>query len=164
MKKIILLIAVLALLFTGCKKNEDDPVPRTKTEQLTDDSWVLTDATADKAVDFDGDGNSSVDVYSQIADCDKDDFLNFFNNKNIKTGALSEGPTACNGETPHDVKTFTWAFNSTETILTVTSDDDSTNATLVELTGSTLKLSYEREDENGLSYILTETYVKRITL
>jgi len=162
MKKVILSVAVLAVIFTGCKKNDDDPAPsKTKTELLTANTWILSGATADKSVDYDGNGNSSIDVFSQMDACEKDDFTIFLNNDNIKSGISYEGALPCNGGTANDVYAFTWAFNSTETILTTSFDGDSSDVILVELTDTTLKISYTAIDSNDLSYIKTVTLTKK---
>ena len=165
MKKIILSVAVLAVFFTGCKKKEDDPAPSTpssksKTELLTANTWIQTGATASKSVDYDGDGNSSLDVFTQMDACEKDDFINFNNTNNTKSGTINEGANSCDAD-PNDVNAFTWALNSTESILTLAASGFSVDMTLVEVTGTTLKLSYETEDDNGLEYIQTDTYSKK---
>ncbi len=164
MKKIILSVAILGVLFTGCKKKDDDPAPsstsNSKTTLLTAHNWYLVGVTADKSVDYDGDGNSSLDVYSQMDNCDKDDFFTFSNANNIKSGAINEGANACGTLPPNSSYPFTWVFNSTETILTITINESATDVTIIELNENTLKMTIESQDENGKPYLSTQTYSK----
>jgi Lipocalin-like domain len=94
-----------SLLFTSCdKKTVDPPTSKTKTELLTTGTWKFSTATVGGA-----------DASSAIEACKKDNILTFVSNG---TGSLDEGTTKCNSG---DAQTnpFTWAFQSNETVIYV---------------------------------------------
>jgi hypothetical protein len=160
MKKIILSVAVLAVLFTGCKKKDDDPTPTpkstsTKVSLLTAHPWAYTAAVADKPVDVDGDGNSSTDVYSQESICQTDVDYTFNSNK---TGTVSGD---CGGTVSPGSWGFAWTFNASETTIITTVAGDITNMTILQLDANTLKVSYPDTDDNNLDYINTLTFTKK---
>ena len=167
MKKSIVFALVLSgsVMFMGCKKKKDEepaPAAKSKTELLTANSWIVSASTADKSVDYDGDGNSSTNVYSQMGACEKDDFLSFSNTNNVKTGAYDDGASQCDSSDPQTVS-FTWSFNSNETVLTVSflGGAYTQEYTVVQLDANTLKVSHTEQDDNNLSYVQTDTMVKK---
>lgn len=107
MKKQLTFLATLLVLFStlffSCDK-EDNPQQKTKTELLVSGSWKLKAATLGGA-----------DAMSYIQDCQKDNIITFSANGN---GIAAEGLTKCNSGDPDNVS-FTWSFQSNETILNV---------------------------------------------
>ena len=106
MKKLLfLLLATPAtLFFPGCEKekdNNDDGTTKTKTELITTGSWSF-----DKAM------SGGVDISSQVPACYKDNVVSFSTSLN---GSVTN-TVVC---TPTDITpaTFTWSFQSGETVL-----------------------------------------------
>ncbi len=118
---VIVIFIANAGLLSGCKK-KDDPKPISKAEQLagtTSKNWKLTAATATFG--------TSIDLFTpntpySLPDCFKDNIITFSPDGKYQT---SEGATSC---TPPVTDNGTWAFNSGETQLTLTSSKPSGGA------------------------------------
>jgi hypothetical protein len=94
---------VIGLLFvTGCKKDKAPapPPPPTKTELITKASWKFDHATA-----------LGQDISSSVNACFKDNIATFSASGNME---LDEATTVC---TPSYGGTYSWAFQSSETVL-----------------------------------------------
>ena len=126
----LILIALAAVAFAGCKKEDDDDSPsQTKKEMLTSGSWIKTDVLLD--------GTS---IWAMGDACSKDDFYTL---KADGTGVTDEGPTKCDPADPQTTP-VTWAFSSNETILTFDGDV----STIAELTNSSMIL---KSSEGGFN-------------
>jgi len=123
------LIAILAIAIFSCKK--DDPKP-SKTDLLAAKKWT--------AVKYELNG---VDVTSDYLDaCNADDYTQF-----TKNGTTTSyiGTIKCD-DTDAD-ETGTWQWKENETIFSVHyTNDDPEDFKLVELTATSLKLSYTDAD------------------
>ncbi len=107
MKKIfpIALYSILlaGLLAVSCNKDDDPaPVPKTKTQLITQSTWKFSAATV-----------GGLDVSSFLQACQKDNIITFASNG---TGTLDEGPAKCNAPDPQ-TNPFTWSFQNGETQL-----------------------------------------------
>jgi hypothetical protein len=94
-----------SLLFTSCDKKDDDTTTsKTKTELLSTGTWRFSGATV-----------AGADASAYLQACQKDNILTFVSNG---TGSLDEGSAKCNSG---DAQTnpFTWAFQSNETVIYV---------------------------------------------
>jgi hypothetical protein len=145
MKKLLsyafLLMGLSGLLaLSSCK--DDDEETRSRTQLLTEKTWKLTSV---KALGFS----------SSPEDCDADDIYTF-----TTGGAYSEneGATKCDVDAPQTLS-GSWEFESNETILNISYVEQgatvSFDYTIVELTGSTLKLRisvFGLEVENTYSH------------
>ena len=121
-KKGLLVFAIAALAFAGCKKEDDDDSPsKSKKEMLTSGSWITTDVLL-----------NGTSIWSMGDDCSKDDYYTL---KTDGTGTLDEGPTKCDAADPQTMA-VTWALSSDETKLTL----DGEVSTLAELTNSSMIL------------------------
>jgi len=162
MKKIILSVAVLAILFTGCKKKEDNPAPstttKTKTEYLTAHSWKISGSVSDVTIDADDNSNTpdTKDLWSQFYDaCEKDDVFTFAANG---TGTFTDAGTPC---TPSNSQDITWTLTNNGVIVVTILGNGSFGLTIVSIDDNTLKLSYPtQQDPNGKDFIVTETFIK----
>ena len=105
MKKLLfLLLATPVLFFSGCEKEKDNnggSTTKTKTELITTGSWSF-----DKAM------SGGIDISSQVPACYKDNVVTF----TVSLNGSVANPTPC---TPTDITpaTFTWSFQSSETVL-----------------------------------------------
>lgn len=152
MKRIILMLTVSAMVIFvhSCK---DDTPPASKTDLITASGWVMVSATVDPAIDLFG--IKINDFFAQMDACDKDDIQIFMSNK---TGTMDEGATKCDANDPQ-TESFTWSFNADETKITIDGDE----ATLEELTATTLKISSvvngeDFEEEPPVDHKIVFTY------
>lgn len=126
----IILPAFLILAFTGCGKDDPDPVPpKTKTELITSGTWRFSSATV-----------GGTDVSSSLQACQKDNTITFATGG---SGTLDEGATKCNAGDPQ-TSPYTWSFQSGETQLFISATlftGGSSTFTLVSLSETQLVLS-----------------------
>lgn len=137
------------IMAIACNKNEDKPA--TKTELLMSAPWKLTAQVFHG--DYDGDGvvdPVDTDMYADLDACDKDDLTTF---KANGVGELNEGATKCDASDPQ-TQSFSWALKENETILNF----EGLDFTIVELSGSTLKVSLTDPFEEGTTDKITVTF------
>lgn len=101
---LVVLIAANLFIFSSCNKDDDPPVPKTKTQLLTQSTWKFKSATV-----------GGTDYSSNLQVCQKDNILTF---TTVGTGTIDEGATKCNVADP-PTSPLTWNFVSGETILQV---------------------------------------------
>ena len=103
-KTLVLLLTSLGhVVFSSCEKDED-PVPKTKTELLTQLTWKFGAATV-----------GGTDVSASLPTCQKDNIMTF---TTAGTGTVDEGLTKCNAGDPQ-TNPFTWSFATNETVLNI---------------------------------------------
>jgi len=152
-KTLILILAAGFAAFTACEKDNDSE-PKSKTSLLTSDSWKMTTATVDPAIDWDGFGTMVTNIFSQMPACSKDDIITF---KSNGTYVNEEGPSKCDPSDPDVIDTGTWTFNSDESKIVINDGEGSTmDANIVELTKTTMKITYDLVLD--VTYTFTETY------
>lgn len=127
---------------TACKKDDAD---RSKTDLVTDGSWNLTSLVSDQ----DGNGTYEFNDLSFAPSCFRDNFYVFKTNYELE---INEGATKCDLTDPQ-VDVVSWSFGSNETIMFI----DTEPQTILELTGSTLKL----KQDNGGGSSTVATFTKR---
>jgi hypothetical protein len=124
------LVILVAVLHISCSKEDNTPpAAKTKTELITKSSWKFSDAKV---------GGSSVAAFLQT--CQKDNVLTFLS---AGTGTADEGATKCNA-TDAQTNPYTWSFQSSETILFVSTPfftGGSSSFTIVSLTETELEVS-----------------------
>lgn len=130
-KQLLLLFFITTgfFLITGCEKDKDPAPQKTKTELITSGSWKFEKATAS--------GIGDISAHPSLA-CYIDNTMTFSSNL---TGTISEGANVCTSPAP---ATFTWAFQSNETILHLNFTlfaGGSPDFTIVSLTETNLVLS-----------------------
>jgi hypothetical protein len=121
-------IAITFLFITGCGK-EKDPAPAapTKTQLITQSSWKFDHAMA-----------GSTDISSSVNACFKDNIATFATSGNM---VLDEATTVCS---PSYAGTYTWTFQTSETILHLSAPiftGGSSDFTLVSLNATNLVVS-----------------------
>jgi len=125
MKTIAVLVLFSASL-VSCKKSSSHV--KTKTELLTQTTWRFDHATA----------TGFGDITTQIPACYKDNITTFVSNG---TGTIDESTNICS---PSTAGSFTWSFQSNETILhlsTILFTGGSGDFTIISLTETNLIIS-----------------------
>ena len=152
-KTLFLVLAASIVAFTACEKDKDSE-PKSKTSLLTSESWKMTASVVDPAVDWDGFGTMVTNIYSQMPACSKDDIVTF---KSNGTYINEEGPSKCDPSDPDVIDTGTWTFNSDETKIIIDDGEGFTmDANILELTSSSMKITYDLVTD--VTYSFTETY------
>ena len=143
---LIVLIAANFFIYSSCKKSNDPPVTKSKTELLSQGTWKFKSATA----------NGS-DASGYLTACQKDNIYTFLA---AGTGTVDEGPTKCNVGDPQ-ITSLTWNFASNETILHISSalfTNTSNDFTLITLTETELMVSTFYFPPVGPSILVTITF------
>ncbi|MCB0552426.1 MAG: hypothetical protein KDD02_02655 [Phaeodactylibacter sp.] len=151
MKGLWAAVLTLVVLFPSCKK-DDDP---TRMELLTDKAWKLTAQVINPPIPAEN-GTLVTDLYAQYDACNKDDLATFRDSGNV---LFDEGPSKCMNTDPQTV-TGTWAFNTTETILSITLSNETSSWDIITLEDSKLVVEEEFTDL-GITYTITSTYAKQ---
>ena len=120
------LFITLGVLSFSCKKS--DPAPTVSNMDLISKTWKLTATTI-----------NSIDAYSLLADCEKDNLFVFTKDGNFTE---DEGPTKCNASDPQTIETAKWSFPSGSTLKSVYPDNTSQKVTINQLTPTTFKFTF----------------------
>ncbi len=145
MKKHLYTILGLLIFFSSCKKE------KTKDELLLGD-WRMNALTADPPQVVNG--VVITDWYSQLEDCDKDNYYTFNSNKTYK---FDEGATNCDSLDPQNIS-GNWQFLNNETELRLIYQSDTATYGLIELDEETLKMSYSGRDSANIMHTFTATF------
>lgn len=155
--KRILIIACCFSLFAACTKSETEnnnnntnnnntPNPQ---KILEEGKWQLTAGTA--TTTYKG-KDTTIDIYSEMEECDKDDFILFASNG---TGTIDENANKCTDD--QQIENFTWALLNNDTKLAVV-DSNPDTMDVVELTTSQLKLKLTKPSSSGTPITTIQTY------
>jgi hypothetical protein len=137
------LIAISFFLITSCGKDDPAPAAKTKTELITKSSWSF-----DKA--FSG----STEITGSVPPCYKDNVVTFTSSTN---GTVAN--TVVCTPTDNTPATFTWSWQSSETILALNAPlfpGGTGNFNLISLTETTLVI--EQTVNFGVSASVTFHY------
>lgn len=109
----LLSLSVLSLLFlASCNKEVDEP--KTKTQLLTQHTWVIQ-KFEEKVGTMPWD-----DQFPDADACDKDDQYIFRTNNRYE---INEGPLKCDPTDPQIIDNGTWSFQNNETVLDMDNDE-----------------------------------------
>jgi hypothetical protein len=153
MRKLITVIILTLVLFNSCKKDEQ----KSNTDLLTGKYWKITELTVSPGFPvFDAYGNITGytdDIYAQMEACAKDDTRKY----NADGTYIWDAKIKCAVD---DVQSGsgTWMFNTDETVITETGNGESISYTIIELTDSRYKFSYDMVLD-AVTYKLTVTRV-----
>lgn len=157
--KLLFFITIsLTFVFSACKKDKNDD-PATKTELITASKWKMTAFTVNPGFPiFDNQGNiigTSEDMLAQMDACSIDDTFKF---NTDMTFVFDEGASKCDSGDPQSTA-GTWAFISSETILSITDDGSVQDLTILELKENILKVNYSEIDgSDTYTYTITFTH------
>src|SRR5437762_148004 len=129
-KLILCVIAIGAITISGCKKDKES-----NTDKLTDKNWKLTASTVNPPINLGG--PDITDWYAQMDACDQDDLTIFKDNGIVNFDTSTDHCIAGEAQTTSG----TWAFNTDETVVTVTEPSGVRSFTLVSLSGSEMKVT-----------------------
>lgn len=112
MKSSLFVVALTALVFSGCDKDDDDDQNNgnQNTTLLTQQTWRFDNAG------FDADKNGTIELplpAGTLQPCLTDNTATFTANG---TGTIDEGPTKCDPALPQTTP-FNWSFANGETML-----------------------------------------------
>jgi len=133
----ILTFSFLIISAISCKKSDTDTTvpPKSKTILLTQTAWKIQSV----GIDADKNGVAETDATSSIQPCQLDNTYIF---KTDGTGTMDEAIVKCVGTDPQ-TKAFTWAFKSTETILSGTFGFTDGDATILSMDDTSLVVTYD---------------------
>ena len=127
MKKSLLAFSAIALLFTACKKDKDEPAPVTPTVQNLAGSYKLVDVKVKSG------SAAEASIYDQLWEpCQKDDIYTL---KADMTYQIQDAGTACD---PAGNYSDTWALTNNTTIVV-----DSETLTIRKFDGKNLELTVD---------------------
>ena len=140
-------VFLMSIVIVSCKKEDNTPPPKTKTENISSNSWKFSSAVA---------AGSDISNNPSIS-CIKDDAVTFQSNGN---GTVTEGLIVCN---PTTAGNFTWSFQNNETQLMMSAGlfpGGSGLFNLVSLNETTLVVSQDVIiPPSTTSILVTATYV-----
>jgi hypothetical protein len=120
----------------------------TNTEKLTGKNFRMTAATISPPY------SNITDMYAVMNECFKDNILYFYSSNAYKE---DEGATKCNSGDPQE-KNGTWAWNSNETVLTITTAASTISYSVAINDGITLKMTSSQQLPG---YDITYTFQKQ---
>lgn len=166
MKRIILSLSAVALLFAACKKNDEPVTPTpvtpatpTVSERLVG-AWMKTES---KTVTItNGSAGPETDNLASQNACAKDDLYNFLaSNASNKPLIQTEGATKCRNTDPDTVSRGTYSLfaNDTQLLLTLPAGNTTDTFNIVELSGTVLRLKNQYATTAGPNTLVVETKV-----
>ena len=136
------------LVLAACNKKEDSNMSA-KAQTLVAGKWQLSAYTG--TVNYMGQ-DTTADLYSQMADCDKDDFILFAADG---TGTVDENTDKCAND--QQVESFTWLLLNNDTkIFFADSNPDTLDVT--ELTNTQIVLRQVKPNSSGAPVTTIRTY------
>ena len=147
MKKYVLILSGLAIMFLGsCKKDSDSASPSgtDKKTILTAKKWKVSSSIIDPVKD----GSTNY-----LTTCEVDNSHQF---NADGTASFDEGTVKCGTDQTYSAK---WSFNSNQTKITIIIPDvDTTEYTIVSFADSKMVVSYKDKLGTTTEYKITDTY------
>lgn len=139
----LLLIVILIISLQNCSKENIEKAPDTKStkELLQANEWVMTAYTVQPGLVISGD--TVTDLFSQLADCDKDGFVRF---TNYDTIIYNNGTVKCLPNEPKE--TYTRYTLNNDTSLTEYYPNFSILYTIVSINENNLEYTFESNEQN----------------
>ncbi|MCB0699838.1 MAG: lipocalin family protein [Chitinophagales bacterium] len=160
MKSTSTLLAIVCslILFVACNKSGDEdkndnntptPTPASATEaKLVAGKWQLK---ADSAFTKINGKDTSADLYVDLKDCEKDDYVEFFSGGTV---TKNENTNKCSGNPQSS--TFTWKLMDNDTRIAIY--DNNPDTLDLEINSSIMKLSMVKINNSGLIVTYISTY------
>lgn len=144
---ITVVLAGLTLCIACSKGNNDDNMSPTK-KILVAGKWQLSAYTA--TTSYLGQ-DTTIDLYSQMDECDKDDFMEFAANG---TSTMDENTNKCPGYS--QIEHATWALLNNDTKLAIV--DSNPDTMDLEITSMEMKMKLTRSNSSGVPIIYKWTH------
>ncbi len=140
-------LMLVGIFLISCNDDVIDE-PKTLTELLTESRWKVTKLTITPPI------SGTTDLFENTMLCEQDNEYVFGGDVVF---ALDEGLTKCNEDDPQIKRSGSWAFNSTQTVLTTITDTLMVNLTIITLNDSLLHGTFQQNIE-GTQYVITQTF------
>lgn len=141
----VLVFCSSIVLLHACKKT-DNSSPTAKA--LQDGKWVISAAIA--SASYMGE-DTTVDLYNDMDECDKDDFILYADDG---TGTIDESTNKCADD--QQVESFEWVLLDNDTRLAIV--DDNPDTFNLEVSSTEMKLSITKPNSSGIPITNTVTY------
>lgn len=134
-----------AALFASCTKRA---YKTEKAKLLEDGKWQLTAQTA--SISYMG-VDTTIDMYAELKDCEKDDYVTF-----SKKGKATkdEGAATCSGRS--QTATIKWELRNNDSQLYL--EDDNPDTYDLEISASLMKLKIVKPNSSGVPITYLHTY------
>jgi hypothetical protein len=157
MKNLRLLTVALAFvtLFSACKKDDAPAKPKTKAEMISNTSgkkWKLVASTM--SITING-ITQTEDMLEDYEACELDNLSILFADKKYEE---REGATKCDPTDSDLIGNGTWDLRKNDTEFVLTSDGDSYEYKVLEISETTIKVEDSLPLANGTVLVFTETY------
>jgi len=119
-------------------------------EQSLEGTWVVTNITADRAYDFNGDGRTETDIYGSYNSCQRDIAVTFDANG---YGQMRQG---CNAYWQN----ITWRLTNNNRQLDILLPDDQLNLAISQFDNYTIR-GTDQVNVNGNAFNITYTFQRR---
>ena len=149
--KMCIKIALL-LCIISCRKDREELLNRESL--ITQGAWQIESLEVDPAIDWFG--SQVTNVYAQMPLCLRDN-ITIFKNNGITN--YDEGPSKCDLNEPQTTN-GTWAFNTDQTILSLTTDGETESWNISELTNQKIVADYQIVEE-GIIYTFSIRLAKK---
>ena len=156
LRNFALLVAVVAVSISSCKKSDDTTPAKTVGEYLTAGYWKTTAQTIDPGINVNG--TVVTDFWQQTPACSKDDLRKFNSDGKITD---DEGATKCDPNDPQTTNDGTWVLSSDSKSITISYPNETpTTVEIITIDDSQFKGSYTLLEDFGsglLTYKFTIT-------
>ena len=157
MKLTVSLIALCCtlVLFPACTKtssnnnNTSNTPAKTKKQLLEAGKWQISAATANAT--YMG-KDSTIDLYGQMDECEKDDFIQFASDG---TGTINENIKICPNN--QQIANFTWALLNNDTKMSII-DNNPDTVNVAVLTNTQLKITRTSPNSSGTPVTVSRIY------
>jgi hypothetical protein len=141
-------VCAVFVFFAACKKKEPENNLSAKAQLLVAGKWQMSASTA--TINYMG-KDSTMDLYTQEDECDKDDFILFADNGKV---TIDEAANKCPDD--QQIETANWVLlNSDSRLAIVDSNPDTFD---VEIASTQFKLKLTLPNSSGTPVTYIETY------
>ncbi len=157
LNRTFLTVCCVSVIFAACKKDDNNNGTNNSgnnnssatQKSLVAGKWQQSAGTA--TVTYKG-KDTTLDVYKEMDDCDKDDFILFADNG---TGTIDENANKCSDDL--QVENFKWALLNNDTRLALV-DSNPDTFDVVTMTGTEMKLKLVKPNSSGQPVTTINTY------
>lgn len=146
---VFIAVCCVMVLFVACNKKKDETNNTSAAaKMLVAGKWVPLASTA--TINYMG-KDSTMDLYKQWDECDKDDFILFTDDGK---GTIDESTNKCSDDQP--VEHFSWVLLNNDTRLALI--DSNPDTFDVEISSTQIKLKLVKPNSSGTPVTYNDTY------